>query len=686
VHAARASARASRLGGLKPAPRFYVLAALLLSAMPRFAQTLTINDDNAVYAQGVPFTISGTAAPNTQITVTIDNVGKGQTTANAAGRWELVWTAPMKTGTYDLTVSDGTSTATQILRVQAGDNVARQPGFDVTPRYGAVEMPNAEAVQEMVDRWRIAPPPYELDEAAAARRVPGRLGDRGATLDPYHQNLLKGDLPIFGKDKFLVLTGISDTLVESRAVPTPSNPSAGRPQSFTFFGENDQGVFVQNLILSVDLFQGFTAFQPVKQRLKATAIGNFNFVRVEEPGILKPDVRRGVERKDSHFALQELFYERLLKVLSTNYDFMSIRVGSQPFTSDFRGFIFSDTNLGVRFFGNLRNNRYQYNAAFFERLEKDTNSGLNRLTELRDQRVLVGNFYMQDFLGKRGYTQQFSIHAFQDDATFKFDRNGILVRPAPVGVFTPHEIEAVYLGESAIGHFGRINVDHAAYWVVGRDSLNPIAGPDPRLRPGDDDEIDISAGFFAIEASFDKDWLRPRIGFLYATGDDDPRDRTGTGFDSIFDAPNFAGGGFSFFNRLGIRLAGTGVALVERGSLFTSLRSSKDEGQPNYVNPGVALLTTGLDVEVTPRLKAIFTGNYIRFATTAPVEQLLFQGDIDKELGYDLSVGLRYRPFLSNNVVIVGGAAGFIPGRGFKDIYENGDPLYHVFTNLILQF
>jgi hypothetical protein len=393
-----------------------------------------------------------------------------------------------------------------------------------------------------------------------------------------------------------------------------------------------------------------------------------------------------VERKDSHLTLQEFFYERLLKVLSENYDFMSIRAGSQPFTSDFRGFIFSDTNLGVRFFGNLANNRYQYNAAFFERLEKDTNSGLNRMHEFRGQRVLVGNVYAQDFLGRKGYTQQVSLHAFQDDASFTYDRNGVLVRPAPVGVFTPHEIRAVYLGQAGFGHFGRINVDHALYYVFGKDELNPIAGPDPQLRPNVGDSIDISAGMVAVEVSFDKDWLRPRIGFLYATGDDDPRDRTGTGFDSIFDAPNFAGGGFSFFNRLGIRLAGTGVALVERGSLFTSLRSSKDEGQPNYVNPGVALITTGLDVDVTPRLKAVFTGNYIRLATTEPIEQVLFQDNIRKELGYDLSVGLRYRPFLSNNVILVGGAAGFIPGQGFKDIYEDGDPLYHVFTNLILQF
>lgn len=663
-------------------------AALLLVvlALPAFAQDITINDDNAVYAEGVPFTIAGTAAPGSMVTVTIENVGKGQTTANEAGLWELVWTAPMKTGTYDLTVTDGRTTATQILRVQTDSNVARQPGFEVTPRYGTLPAPNPDAVQEMVDRWRITPPPYEMDEKPLARKAPGRLGERGATLDPYNQNLLKGDVPIFGADTFLVLTGISDTLVESRRVPTPSNPSAGRPQSFTFFGENDQGVFLQSLIVSADLFQGFTAFQPVRQRVKVTAIGNFNHVRVEEPGILKPDVRRGVERTDSHFALQEFFYERLLKVISDNYDFMSIRVGSQPFVSDFRGFIFADTNLGIRFFGNAANNRYQYNAAFFERLEKDTNSGLNRLTELRNQRVLVGNFYAQDFMGKKGYTQQFSIHAFQDDADLHFDRNGILVRPAPVGVFTPHEVKGVYLGQAGFGHFGRINVDHALYYVFGRDSLNPIAGPDPRLRPDVQDEIDISAGLLAVELSFDKDWLRPKIGFLYATGDDDPRDRTGTGFDSIFDNPNFAGGGFSFFNRLGIRLAGTGTALVERGSLFTSLRSSKDEGQPNFVNPGVALITAGLDVEFTPRLRGVFTGNYIRLATTEPVKQILFQENIREELGFDLSAGLRYRPFITNNVVLAGGAAVFVPGQGFKDIYESGDPLYHVFTNLILQF
>src|SRR5205085_10881554 len=121
----------------------------------------------------------------------------------------------------------------------------------------------------------------------------------------------------------------------------------------------------------------------------------------------------------------------------------------------------------------------------------------------------------------------------------------------------------------------------------------------------------IGAGMAALEVSYDRDWLRPRASIFYATGDRNPRDRTARGFDAIYDAPSFAGGGFSFFNRLGIRLAGTGVSLVERGSLLPSLRTSKDEGQPNYVNPGVIIASVGVDVDVTPRLKVLFNANSI---------------------------------------------------------------------------
>jgi hypothetical protein len=625
-----------------------------------------------VFTDHIPFVITGTGMPGAPITINVEGHGSATGTVAADGTWSVTWTAPLPTGSYTMTTSAGAESTTRILRVQLPGALPRQVPIETPRAYAVPEQLHPENYLEMTDRWRIAPPPYELDENSRGR------------WDPYNKNILKGDYPLpVTQNRFLVLTGISDTLAESRTLPTPSGVSAVRPGSIRFFGDDNQNVFNQNVIVSGDVFEGDTAFKPAAQRLKATLIANLNYLHVEENAIVKPDVRRGTERTNGFLALQEIWYERKLRDLSPNYDFLSIRAGSQPFSSDFRGFIFSDTNTGVRLFGNYAANRYQYNLALFDRREKDTNSGLNTLWERRGQQVLVANLYWQDFF-RKGFTEEFSVHQLHDGKSFKYDRNGILVRPAPVGVFTPHSIDATYLGAAGLGHLGRINVDHAVYVVAGRDSLNPIAGPDPKLK--DRDSVRISAGMAALELSIDRDWVRPRLGFFYATGDRHPRDRDAHGFDSIFDSANFAGGGFSFFNRLGIKLAGSGVALVERGSLLPSLRSSKDEGQPNFVNPGVRILTTGVDVDVTPRLKAIVTANAIALDTAAPIEAILFQDHIHKHLGEDVSLGARYRPYLNNNVVIVGGVAAFKPGQGFEDIYERSKMLFHVFTNVILTF
>ena len=56
---------------------------------------------------------------------------------------------------------------------------------------------------------------------------------------------------------------------------------------------------------------------------------------------------------------------------------MSVRAGVQEFTSDFRGFMSVIEAPGVRVFGTLKSSRIEYNAAFFDLLEKDSNSGFN---------------------------------------------------------------------------------------------------------------------------------------------------------------------------------------------------------------------------------------------------------------------------------------------------------------------
>ncbi len=359
--------------------------------------------------------------------------------------------------------------------------------------------------------------------------------------------------------------------------------------------------------------------------------------------------------------------------LSNQYDFVSLRVGVQSFTSDFRGFIFSDQEPGVRLFGNLDSNRYQFNLAYFAMLEKDTNSGLNTMA-YRNQQVMIANIYRQDFI-KPGYTIQASFHYDKDDPSFQYDADNFLVRPAPIGNVAPHSIRAYYYGLTGDGHFGKLNLTHAFYQVLGTDKFNEIAGR----------RVDINAQMAAVELSLDKDWLRYRLSFFYASGDKDPRDGTARGFDTIFDNPNFAGGFFSFWDREGIRLTSTGVGLVSPDSLVPDLRTSKTEGQANFVNPGLFLYNAGVDIDITPKLRGFVNLNLLRFARTDPIELLLFQSNIHAGIGADTGIGFSYRPPLSENIVITGGVNALVPFQGLRDISTNR-VLLAVFTNVRFKF
>ncbi len=662
-----------------------------VAALGAHAEDLTLtvgtSAETPIFAHSARPVIAGTttAPPGSSVTLTIE--GQTQTAlVGEGGAFSIEWPADLEAGSHLITASvttaDGsTMTAEQDLRIDLEEFMPRQaieppPMEEPLPRI----VPNIEDFAAYTDRWQIVPPAdYEL-----------QVSPRGKW-DPYNQNILKGDKPRFGKDVFLSLTGISDFLTEIRDLPTPTGISTDDPTSFPFFGAGEQVVLNENVVMTADLYKGLTTFRPATWRARATLVGNVNHAMLREANGVNIDVREGTNRTDGTFAVQELFYERKLANLSENFDFMSIRAGVQNFVSDFRGFIFNDQNLGVRLFGNWDNNRYQYNVAAFDRLEKDTNSGLNKY-ERREQQVFIMNAYRQDTFVP-GYTTQVSFHYVHDEPTVYYDKNGFLVRPAPVGDFVPHEIDAYYLGWSGLGKVGVWNVDHAFYYVVGEDSRDPISGFDPigggvgndGVEPGSM-ASDISAYMGFVEVSRDYDWLRPRAAIFFASGDDDLFDRDANGFDAIFSNPNALGGGFSFWNRMGIRLPGTGVGLTQRGSLLADLQSSKDEGQPEFVNPGVQMLSLGLDVDVTPKIKALFTTNYIRLAETEVVEGLIFQDDIDKEMGFEVDLGVRYRPFFSNNVTVLAGTAMFVPGSGWEDIYENDDLHWHFFTNLTLQF
>jgi hypothetical protein len=132
------------------------------------------------------------------------------------------------------------------------------------------------------------------------------------------------------------------------------------------------------------------------------------------------------------------------------------------------------------------------------------------------------------------------------------------------------------------------------------------------------------------------------------------------------------------------------VNLVQRLSLVPDLRSSKFQGQANFVNPGLLLPTVGMDFDITPKLKLITNVNILWFESTNVLEQFLFQGHIDRFIGTDLSMGFDYKPLLSENVIVMLGASTLIPGQGFRDIYDNSNSrvgcLFGGFMTLMFTF
>ena len=293
---------------------------------------------------------------------------------------------------------------------------------------------------------------------------------RGSKWDPFNKNKWKGDVPIIGQQTFLNFTGMSDLFLDGRRLPTPTDVSSARPGSPGLFGRGDQFFFDQTFAFSFDLFHGDTSFRPIDWRIRITPVVSLNYLDVQERGVVNVDVSKGTTRLDSHLGLQEAFGEVKLHDIGPNFDFISVRAGIQGFNSDFRGFLFVEEQPGVRIFGNLNSNRWQYNVAYFYFLEKNTNSGLNSMA-LRNQQVIVANVFRQDFLFQ-GYTAQLSVHYNKDDATIHYDDNGFLVRPAPIGaVFSsgmirPHSVHAAYVGWTGDGHIGPVNLTHAFYQAL----------------------------------------------------------------------------------------------------------------------------------------------------------------------------------------------------------------------------
>lgn len=566
---------------------------------------------------------------------------------------------------------------------------------------GLIPAPTYDPYQSQIPRRRPGHPPEALpmfveqnpdglnpapvDQVGNFVPVPDRwrimesLGVNTPWYDPYNQNILKGDKPIFGNDWFFSFTGISDTLLEPRGIPTPVGPQSGPgPGSNDVLGQTDQVIAAQTAITSFLLYKGQTAFKPPDYEFKATLAFNYNRVRTEEVRALQVDPTLGRTRDDGFIGVQEFFITKDYRTASARYDVDEVRVGIQPFSSDFRGFLFQDNQLGVRFFGNRDNNRWQYNLAWFRRVEKDFNSGLNDVTKgLRKDDVFLANLYRQDF-PFIGFVSQaiFAYNRNREDSSF-YDSNGFIQRPAAIGREFPRTYDIGYFGYNGDGHIGRLNLTVAAYAAIGKQKPGVFVAQ----------ETDVRAGFLAAEASMDFDWVRLRGSMAYASGDDDAYDDRSTGYDAIFENPIFAGADTSYWIRQNLPLiGGGGVTLAGRNGLLANLRSSKEQGQSNFDNPGLRLIGIGADFDLTPQSRLSANINHLWFDKTGILEVARATPSVDRDIGTDISVAWIWRPQFTQNIILRLSAATLLPGRGLKDLYGTDTKYYSVLGNLIFTY
>lgn len=566
-------------------------------------------------------------------------------------------------------------------------------------RPGNVEVPcpppsSPDAAASALDRGRLpgaftgrapfdrGPPPKAspvprpgINDYVASIPVPDRwrivdtLGYRQNWWDPYNRNVLKADKPVHG-DWFFNVSLFSDSLYEARDVVSPvgSSSSGGRGQN-DVFGRSGQNAYSQTVGAEFIFYKGDTTFKPPEYEFRFSPVVNFNHVSLAEIQGVNVDPERGKTRSDRHLGIQAAFIDKHLRNVSERYDFDSLRVGIQPFSSDFRGFLFQDNQLGARLFGTRRNNVYQYNLAYFHRLEKDTNSGLNDLSQpLRHDEVFVANLYRQD-MPVKGFTSQATVvyNRNREAGDLHYNSNGFIERPASLGIEKSRDYDVVYLGYNGDGHFGRWNVTASAYYATGHESTGTfVASKD-----------DIGAWFAALEVSRDFDWVRPRLSLLYGSGDKNPFDKKASGFDAIAQNPQFAGADTSYWIRQAVPLiGGGGVTLSSRNGILNDLRSSGDEGQSNFTNPGIFLAGLGVDLDVLPTLRLSLNCNDLYFADTAVVEVARSQAGVPKHIGEDVSASLVYRPLQSQNIVLRTSYAKLLSGKGYGALFPQTNPGY----------
>ena len=100
-------------------------------------------------------------------------------------------------------------------------------------------------------------------------------------------------------------------------------------------------------------------------------------------------------------------------------------------------------------------------------------------------------------------------------------------------------------------------------------------------------------------------------------------------------------------------------------------------------------LGAGADFDLTPEFRISTNFNHLWFENTATLQALRMEGSIPRDIGFDLSAAAIWRPKATQNIVGRLSAAVLLPGKGFKDLFDNKerDKAYvSILANVIVSF
>ncbi len=468
-------------------------------------------------------------------------------------------------------------------------------------------------------------------------------------LDPYHQNRLKGDFPMFGQNWFMEWDVFQTAVYKNRRnVDFSKNPRLATDienKNLKFFAHNNFGD--ENGIFGFEIRHNDDRFFPSDFRIHIDGAADF-----------KHDINAFDSQSEGHAQVFDAFADFQIHNFGTeNFNQMFFRGGLQNFKSDFHGLIFNDGGLGGRVFGQALKNRLRYDVVYIKLFQRDAVSGFFDFSKPAQHGVFITRFTWEDFLVK-GWNSEWSFH-------FNHDPRKI------VGNATNQlNLNTYYTGATFNGNVGRFIFNPAIYGVFGTAD---------HLASGVIQPHDVRAWTAVADVEYPLDFWKFRFGYVYASGDSaDPKSKTDTGFDSISDAVVLFGGPFSYWTGEDIKF-GKGD-FTRANSFFPSLRGAN--GQANYVNPGLQLINAGLDTTITPRLQFAFNENYFRFNNLGTFASGNRPFVINHHAGGIEEVFfLRWKPVLRriNDLFVIDMSFSVLnPLAGLRDAFGSNRPVYTV--------